>query len=226
MTAIPLQRHDVYYPESDGKPMGETEIHVEETIYFITALKDRFRDAQDVYVGGDMFLYYVEGDPRKVVAPDVFVVLGVPKRKRRIYKLWEEGLPPTLVVEVTSSDTRREDQGRKKALYEYLGVAEYILYDPLGEYLKPRIQGFRLVGGRYEPIPQTPKDALQSRTVGLTFRMEGSQLRLIDTATGDPLLRDEEVRELARTTEERARVAEEEAAHLKAELERLRGGGS
>ncbi len=223
MTAIPLQDNDVHYPESDGKPMAETEIHVEETMDLIDALKDRFRDAQDVYVGGDMFLYYVEGDPRKVVAPDVFMVRGVPKRKRRIYKLWEEGLPPTLVVEVTSSDTRKEDQHQKKALYERLGVTEYILYDPLGDYLKPQIQGFRLVGGQYAPIPQSPKDSLQSRTVGLTFQMEGSQLRLIDTATGDRVLRDEEVRELVRTNEERVRAAEEETARLGAELERLRG---
>jgi Uma2 family endonuclease len=222
MTAIPLQRDDVYYPESDGKPMGETEIHVEETIYLIIALKDRFRDAPDVYVGGDMFLYYVEGDPKKVVAPDVFVVLGVPKRKRRIYKLWEEGLPPTLAIEVTSASTRQEDLN-KKALYERLGVTEYILYDPLGEYLNPRIQGFRLNGGKYAPIPQESRGSLQSRTVGLTFTMEGPELRLIDTATGDPVLRDEEVRELARTSEERARAAEEEAAHLRAELAKLRG---
>ena len=86
--------------------------------------------------------------------------------------------------------------------------------------------GFRLVGGQYEPIPHSTRNSLESRTVGLTFRMEGSQLRLIDTATGDRLLRDEEVRELARATEERARAAEEEAARLRAELERLRGGGS
>ena len=215
MTAIPLQRDDVYYPESDGKPMGETEIHVEETIYLIVALKDRFRDAPDVYVGGDMFLYYVEGDPKKVVAPDVFVVIGAPKRKRRTYKLWEEGLPPTLVIEVTSASTRQEDLN-KKALYERLGVTEYVLYDPLGEYLNPRIQGFRLSGGRYEPIPQEPRGSLQSRTVGLTFTMEGPELRLIDTATGDPVLRDEEVRELART-------AERELARLREELAKLRG---
>ena len=233
MTAIPLQRDDVYYPESDGKPMAETEIHVEETIYLLVALKDRYRDAQDVYVGGDMFLYYVEGDPKKVVAPDVFVVPGVPKRKRRIYKLWEEGRPPALIVEVTSADTRKEDLGRKKALYERLGVAEYILYDPLGDYLSPRLQGFRLIGGQYEPVPHSAKNSLESRTVGLTFQMEGSQLRLIDTATGTLLLRDEEVRELARTAEERARTveeraraAEEEAARLRAELERLRNQGT
>jgi len=215
MTAIPLQRDDVHYPESDGKPMGETEFHVEEIIYLIDALKDRYRDAPDVYVGGDMFLYYVEGDPKKVVAPDVFVVLGVPKRKRRTYKLWEEGLPPTLAIEVTSASTRQEDLNRK-ALYERLGVTEYILYDPLGEYLKPRIQGFRLSGGRYEPIPQEPRGSLQSRTVGLTFTMEGPELRLIDTATGDPLLRDAEVRDLART-------AEREVVRLREELAKLRG---
>ncbi len=226
MTAIPLQRDDVHYPESDGKPMAETEIHVEETIYLLVALKDRFRDAQDVYVGGDMFLYYVEGDPRKVVAPDVFVVLGVPKRKRRIYKLWEEGLPPTLVVEVTSADTRNVDLKQKKDLYGRLGVAEYLLYDPLGDYLKPRIQGFRRVGGQFEPIPHSTKNPLESHTVGLTFQMEDSQLRLVDTATGERLLRDEEVRELARTNEKRIRTAEKEAARLKAELERLRGQGT
>lgn len=221
MNAIPLQRDDTYYPESDGQPMAETEIHLEETIYLIEALKDRFRDAQDVYVGGDMFLYYVEGVPGHVVAPDVFMVFGVPKRKRRIYKLWEEGRPPSLVIEVTSADTRKKDLGPKKALYERLGVQEYLLYDPLGDYLDPRIRGFHLVGGSYAPMAPGEKSSIQSSTTGLTFRMEESRLRLIDTATGQPLLRGEEARELAR----RAQLAEAEAAHLRAELERLRRQG-
>jgi Uma2 family endonuclease len=219
MIAIPLQRDDVYYPECDDEPMAETEFHLEETIYLIEALKDRFRDAQDVYVGGDMFLYYVEGVPQRVVAPDVFVVLGVPKRKRRIYKLWEEGRPPSLVIEVTSEDTRNKDLGPKKELYERLGVQEYLLYDPLGDYLNPRIRGFHLVNGLYAPMASDKDDSLKSSTVGLTFRMEEeSRLRLIDTRTGQPLLRGEEARELAR----RAQSTEEELAHLRAELERLR----
>jgi Uma2 family endonuclease len=219
MNAIPLQRDDTYYPENDGQPMAETEFHLEETIYLIEALKDRFRDAQDVYVGGDMFLYYVERAPEHVVAPDVFVVFGVPKRKRRIYKLWEEGRPPSLVIEVTSADTRKKDLGSKKALYERLGVQEYLLYDPLGDYLNPRIRGFHLVSGLYVPIAPEKDDSLKSSIVGLTFRLEDSQLRLVDTRTGQPLLRGEEARELAR----RAQSAEEEAARLRAELERLRG---
>jgi Uma2 family endonuclease len=228
MNAIPLQRDDIYYPESDGQPMAETEFHLEETIYLIEALKDRFREAQDVYVGGDMFLYYREGSPRHVVAPDVFVVFGVPKRKRRIYKLWEEGRPPALVIEVTSEDTRRKDLGSKKALYEQLGVQEYLLYDPLGDYLNPRIRGFHLVGGLYVPMALDKDASLQSSTTGLTFRMEEDHLRLIDTATGQPLLRGEEARELARQAREaerRAQSAEKESARLRADLERLRRQG-
>jgi Uma2 family endonuclease len=228
MNAIPLQRDDVYYPESDDQPMAETEIHLEETIYLIEALKDRFRDAQDVYVGGDMFLYYVQGSPRHVVAPDVFVVFGVPKRKRRIYKLWEEGQPPALVIEVTSEDTRRKDLGSKKDLYERLGVQEYLLYDPLGDYLNPPIRGFHLVGGLYVPMTLGKDGAIQSFTTGLTFRMEEDHLRLIDTSTGQPLLRGEEARELARQAREaerRAQHAEKKAACLEAELEKLRRQG-
>ena len=60
------------------------------------------RDAQgslrrdpDVYVWGNMMLYYVEGDRRKHVSPDVFVVRGVPKRPERDYYLtWKEGKGP------------------------------------------------------------------------------------------------------------------------------------
>ena len=221
MAAIPLRRDEIHYPESDGKPMGETGIHVEETMYLIEALKDRLREVPDAYVGGDMFLYYVQGQPRYVVCPDVFVALGVSSGQRRIYKLWEEGCPPALIIEVTSAETRNEDLDRKKELYERLGVQEYLLYDPLGEYLKPPLRGFQSINGKYEPLAPGMDGSLKSPLLGLTFRLEGSRIRLLDTATGEPILRNDEVRELAR----RAEAAEEKATRLQAELERLRRQG-
>ncbi|HEY0511920.1 MAG TPA: Uma2 family endonuclease [Thermoanaerobaculia bacterium] len=210
MTAIPLRR-DVHYPESDGKPMGETEIHIREIIYLFEALAERLRETPEVYIGADMFLYYVQGVPKAVVVPDVFVAKGVPRGERRTYKLWEEGQPPCLVVEVTSDGTRHEDLSQKKDLYERLGVEEYVLYDPLQDYLRPPLQGFRLTGGRYQPIPAGPDGALLSQTTGVVFRIEETGLRLIDTATGRPLLRNEEVRD--------------ELARLRAEIDRLRNPG-
>ena len=102
-------RVEVRYPESDGKPMAETDIHADLLIYLREALKDYFRDDPNVYVAGNLFVYYEEGNPEAVVAPDVFVVKGVPKRRRRIYQVWVEGKAPDVVFELTSESTRWED---------------------------------------------------------------------------------------------------------------------
>src|SRR3954469_19195071 len=78
MTAIPLE-DDTFYPEADGEPMAETELHLEEMVYAWEALSDRFEDQRDVFVGANLFLYYRPGDRRAVVAPDCFVVKGAVK---------------------------------------------------------------------------------------------------------------------------------------------------
>jgi Uma2 family endonuclease len=93
----------VHYPETDGKPMGETETHIREIMRLIQTLDGAFEHRPDVYVGGDLLVYYEEGNPRRFVVPDVFVAIGASKLpQRRIWKLWEERVSPTFVIEVTS----------------------------------------------------------------------------------------------------------------------------
>ena len=76
------------------------------------------RGIRRVAVLANMFLYYEEGDPRKVVCPDVFVTLNVPSNTiRRTFKVWEEGKAPDLVIEITSKKTRKEDLQKKPNLY-------------------------------------------------------------------------------------------------------------
>src|SRR5690349_14469775 len=135
MTAIPL-RQEIYYPESDGQPMAESDLHRKEMIYLLDALEVHFHGVPDVYIAGNLLLYYAEGFPKKCVAPDVFVVKGIPRGNRGSYKLWKEGAAPVFVIEVTSSSTRSEDLGNKRELYQRLGVEEYFLHDPLGDYLE------------------------------------------------------------------------------------------
>lgn len=225
MAAIPFKQ-DIYYPESDGRPMGETPVHRREIMDLIAVLERRYRDASDVYVGGDMLMYYVEGNPARCVCPDVFVTFGMPKEpERRSYFLWKEERSPSMVIEVTSAGSHREDQDKKK-LYAQLGVEEYFLDDPLGEYLNPPLQGFRLVAGKYEPIKADADGSLLSETTGLRLRREGQRVRLIDAATGEPLLRVAEqatvLQEKDRALQEKdqaLRAAEEEIARLRRELE-------
>ncbi len=239
----PLVLEDIEYPESDGQPMAETEHQLWPLMYAIEALKLHFQDRQDVYVVGNMFLYYQQGNRHAVVAPDCFVVFGVSTRKRRIYKLWEEGKAPSFVLEITSDSTRTEDQVSKRRLYANLGVEEYFQYDPTDDYLKPPLQGLRLVNGEYEPLPtQSVNGALSvySPVLGLEMRayLGREEFRFIDPTTGRPLPSYAEARQQAtearrqadeaqrQVAEEAARrqAAEAELERLRAELARLRGG--
>ncbi|MEK7276650.1 MAG: Uma2 family endonuclease [Chloroflexota bacterium] len=218
-----LPRLQIEYPESDGKPMAETDIHARELINTRETLKDFFRDAPNVYVSGNMMMYYEEGDPTASVSPDVFVVKGVPKEERRTYRVWVEKRPPLVVFEFTSRSTRLEDSGNKKALYAMMGVREYFLCDPLREYLEPPLQGFTLERGDYRRLPEDSDGTVISRELGLQLKVEGSQLRLIVIATGERLLTPAEAQEKARAEAKARQAAEAEIERLKAELARLRG---
>ena len=189
--------------------MAESDFQLEPLVYAITALRTHFHHRKKVYailraahplpstrknvfVAGDMYLYHEEGNPRAVVAPDVFVVVGAPVHKRMSYKLWEEPKAPDFVLEVTSRSTRKEDQGRKREVYASLGVGEYWLFDPTGDYLAPRLQGFRLHGGEYRPLPSVAMVgggvSLHSEVLGLDVRLdEEGRLRFHDPETGEDL---------------------------------------
>ena len=183
-----LSSRVIDYPSSDGKPMTESEAQFLPLTYVALALRAHFEQRDDVYVGANMFLYYEQNNPRAVVAPDVFVVVGAPKRVRDSYLLWNEPKGPDFVLEVTSRSTRREDQGRKKRVYASLGVGEYFLFDPTGDYLRPRLQGFVLRQGRYERLPTARlphgEPSLSSEAVGLDLRVRGEELRLYDPDEG------------------------------------------
>ena len=108
---------DTYYPESDGQPMAETELHRDLMIDSILTLKARFQDIPDVCVSGNMLMYYAMKDAKKSLAPDVFVTFGIERKQRRIYRLWEEGKPPDFVLEFSSENTfKRGLRGQEGAL--------------------------------------------------------------------------------------------------------------
>ena len=224
-TLLSVPPAPVEYPSADGQPMGETPVHRDCIIDAIGALREFFAERPDVYVGADMFLYYEEGNPRASVVPDVFVVLGAVKDElreggwRETYKLWEEPKGPDFVLEVTSPSTRRQDQVRKRALYATLGVREYFLYDPKGEYLDPPLQGTGLRGGGYAPLARSRMAdgawGLWSEVLGLYLHRRGRALRLRDPATGRDLLTHREV--AAARREEAAAWHEETIARQAAE---------
>ena len=233
--ATTLTPHDVRgndYPTSDGKPMAETDWHRIQMNDTIETLDARYAEEPMVYVSGNLLIFLERGNRRRHISPDVFVVWGTQKRQRLNYLLWEEGRGPDVVIELTSSSTRNEDQTDKFVLYrDVLKVREYFLFDPLGDYLEPPLQGYRLRGGKYQKI-RPRQGRLPSKVLGLHLERAGQTLRLWEPLSQAWLLTpreraDEEARRAeleARRAEleaRRAELAEAEVERLRAELKRL-----
>ena len=210
---VPTRDH-VFYVDADGKPVGETPRHVKNFRFVLDPIERRYADDPNVFVAGNMFLHYVQGDGNQHVSPDIFVVFGVPKvtvPERRSYRTWEEnGKTPDAIIELTSRSTREEDTVTKMALYQdVLKVKEYFLFDPYGEYLRPPLQGYRRSRGRLRPI-RPVRGRLPSKVLGLHLVGEDELLRFFDPATGQflPILPEIEA---ARLQAEDERAAEAEA---------------
>jgi Uma2 family endonuclease len=172
------------YPTTDFKPMAETDWHRILMMTLIPTIDAWFAEDPQVYVSGNLLVFYVPGNKRKHVSPDVFVVKGVPKRQRPNFLVWEEGHAPCVVIELTSSTTRHEDVVKKFNLYQdVLKVREYFMFDPREDYLEPRLQGYRLQRGKYVAI-RPVKGRFPSKELGLHLEENGQELRLYDPQRG------------------------------------------
>lgn len=218
---------DVEYPETDGMPIGETDIHRNWMIRLYDILAQRYR-GQRVYVGSDLLLYYAEGQPYRFVVPDVFVVLDCDPGPRRTFKTWEEDCAPDVVFEITSRSTKGEDRVFKPQAYGKIGVKELFLYDPTTDYLRPSLQGFRFDDQTPVSIERDGAGRLESRVLGIQLGLNGAALELRDAASGETLRTEAETERAAREVERAAReveraareAAEAEVRRLRAELER------
>ncbi len=205
----------IEYSETDGQPMGETEPHRRWMTRIDDILCHRLR-GQRAYVGCNLLLYFLPGQPARFVVPDNFVVLDCDPKERRIFKTWEEQRVPDVIVEVTSLSTKHEDLVKKLAIYEQMGVCEYFLYDPTASYLTPALLGFRLDNGLMTEIEPRAGGVLRCQTLGLDLHLNGRRLEIIDSLTGQPALTEAE-ENWQRAESEKQRAETERAARLAAE---------
>jgi Uma2 family endonuclease len=203
----------VYYPSSDGKPMAETYVHVLTIRFLLDALEDVFLTRNDVFVAGNMYWYWDQGNSRRRRAPDAMVVFGVEKGPRRSFRSWHEGgAVPAVCFEMASERTWKKNLGEVRTDYEANGVREYFVYDPTGEYLEAPLVGFRRRGRRFSQIRPDTVGGMVSHELGLCLVPEGIMLRLVHVGSGELVLTRAE-----QTAAERAKVSA-----LSAENDRLR----
>ncbi len=170
------------------------------------------------FVGADQFLYFVEGDPKQRVAPDVYVMPGVdPGLAPPCWKLWELDAPPSFALEIVSQN-HRKDYEKLPPVYGRIGVRELVIFDPRAtarSRVRVRWQVWRREGARgWKLVERSMADRIESRELGCWLRAVGDgsalRLRLAIGRGGDSLLPTDA--ELAETEHIRRAVAEAQAA--------------
>ena len=203
----------IVYPDSDGLPMSDNTRQFEYIVYVKKGVDWLFSDDPQVFVGGDLLWYPVEGNNKLRQAPDVMVAFGRPKDERGSYQQWkEENVPPQVVFEIISPGNTIPEMTRKFQFYERYGVEEYYIYDPdrlsLGGFLrqKNRLEEIEAIEGWVSP----------RLTVRFTLNQDGG-LELY-RPDGRLFERYEEIAARAERAEQRANQAEAEVDRLKAQL--------
>lgn len=226
-----------YYPDEDGQPRSAGDFHLRQLFYTWQTLEAHFAQTPDVYVSGDIIMYYKERDPRKYLSPDVLVCFGINPEMKHTFKIWEEGKAPDIAMEFVCERTYHYDLNVKTIIYASLEIQDYFLYDPEGVYLPSPLMGFTLVDGVYETIQPDEHEGLRSSVLGLDFRLQDSEIRIFDPIENGWLktkaekeaeradiaaARAEVAMARAKSAKVRAENAEAELAQLREELARLR----
>jgi hypothetical protein len=209
-----LENEDPRYPHSDGKPLAESEGHMQCIRWLLDALEDILKGRQNVSLHGDMFWYWQEGHPEKKRAPDAMVIVGVPMDPIRLsFKSWlHNGIAPSVIFETASAEQENILLGELRDDYESQGVREYFVFDWSDRYLPKKLYGFRLRGRKYQSIRPTTDGCLYSQQLNVKMRPEKRMLRFIDVQTNEPV----------KTRSEQLTEQKKALAALEAKSKRLR----
>lgn len=216
MPYAPTETTEDLYPESDGKPMADTDLHIHWITRISDIFKTHFAQNTEVYISGNIIMYDIEGPMRTAISPDILVAFGLGQKFRRTYKVWEEGKPPDFVMEFSSNRTYQNDLDEKMAHYARMNIPDYFLHDPDRRYLPSPLMGFRLVEGAYVEIVPDADGRVHSETLNLDFALLDDGLAIYDPQAQQWL------QTAAEKAEERAERAEAEIERLQAELARLK----
>jgi Uma2 family endonuclease len=216
MTTSNRRDADLYFPDSDGKPMADNTEQFRWIVLIKENLEILFADQPNVFVAGDLLWFPVKSRLISPVAPDAMVVFGRPKGRRGSYKQWQEdNIAPQVVYEILSPSNNAEEMERKLEFYQTYGVEEYYQYDPDRYELK----GWRRLGEQLLPIAQI--DGWTSPRLGIRFAVGNHEL-VIYRPDGRKFLSPVELEQRAEQERQRAEQAEQQLQDMQALLQQYR----
>ena len=164
---------ELFYPESDGKPMSDNTRQYRWIVTTKENLEILLVEDSNVFVAGNLMWYPVEGNTTLCQAPDVMVIFGRPKGERGSYQQWKEGgIAPQIAFEIVSPSNTKREMAEKRDFYEKYGVEEYYIYDP---------DRFRLTGwirSRERLIAIANMEGWVSLLLGIQFSQSNRDLEI------------------------------------------------
>lgn len=208
---------DITFPPSDlwsDEPPLESDWHRKQIELLINLIESWWQERQDFYASGNLTIYYSPNQRKSenFRGPDFFVVLGVERKNRKSWVVWQEdGKYPNVIVEILSDTTATVDKGLKKQVYQdTFRTPDYFWVDPA----TLELQGFHIVDGQYQELAPTDQAWLWSQQLGLYLGIHQGLLRFF-TPDGQLVLLGEE------QERQRAEQAQQENERLREQLREL-----
>ncbi len=228
---IPLTLDDVLHPEPGDFIVNST-AHARDCTYLANVIGSRCkrRPRWKAVVLADTRVAWGDRIGLRGHGPDLAVIKGVrsnPDRDIRTFDVEAEGVLPSLIIEVTSKNTRYNDIVTKVTHYHKAGVPQYVIVDAKGgeDNRVLRVIDYRHTPERYVAMPSDEQDRVELVGLGLLLGVRDGRVVLYDAKTGeeqgdyDEIARALEAEIAARAEAEKAI---EEAVEARQEAERGR----
>ncbi len=112
-------------------------------------------------------------------SPDVFVHTTAGPEPLTSFDVATYGVPE-FVIEVASLSTWDYDTELKRRMYGRVGVQEYLVYDPTGEFLGASVRAWHLTSRGFTAWQPKPSGHWHSQVLGVSLRPDGLLLRVYD----------------------------------------------
>lgn len=204
----------LYFPASADVP--ETQLHLDLRTLLYLLLSNYL--GEGFTVGSDQFVYIDASNPKRCIAPDVYVKRAPRGEPIETWKVWERGAPDLAIEVISDTDSKPGSWEDKLAFYQACGVQELVSIDLLTDVAKLRVWN-RVDEVLTERVLEAPSWA-QSLVLGVYWVVAPDDhfRRCLRIATEvDPLKLVPTPSENARAEAERAQA---EAERAQAEAER------
>jgi len=215
--------------DKDGNILGNHTRHSRLVLYLYSLLEVLYKGYFCTLTSELTFRHYIEvtnglqaGQRRYLdITPDLTLIRGIDWPDTATYVVNRDGPAPSVVFEIASASTYKEDLGRKFRLYgEAILAKEYFIYDSSRKKFWPgsRLKTWRLVDGKYVEIARNEAGWVWSEELESWLVEDERYLRLFDKAGKQRLT----FEELTEQIQARLEEEQEKTAQAQSQLEQER----